>query len=1177
MPLLSGDIRFARSANMTDVSYGGGPPSSQLLTSGRSNEIMPDISEETRTVGRVEIYQIHGVLRNTDTTPFLGSNVILAEPAEDPNISITLLSLKDPFATRADIARRIESGMSAGSEMNGYLLEAAYTTMKSIQVLQRPGMKAPAIGKTFVLVYNEGQSSERRARIRVKAVATETRIFTEVINNNLIDFEAQVTTCELFDGLPYDFPGSPASRSYARQDDKTLIRETIYSDAGMFYSASKLTVASQINDTWLSLASVYVQIVPNSRSEVATVDQRPAARKTLLLASAPRRVEVGITPHSQRIKIAEENAGQIFVAQLTPLPEAGTTTIEYWSLGQLYTISDDGTGRMTGAGGGALSLLTGAMSFTLNAVPDIGSCINISHGSRVSYTDRSGQGANVRAPEYLVEIAADTEPAQVVPGSLVLKYTSGNVERVVTESGNGQLAGDATGLIDYPGRHVVLRPTFMPDPGSQFLIECDIDNLVSETFGSLTPNAAGDVVIALAQQPAAKSLRVEWTTARAVSNTSGTTLSTNAATKTSEVKVFVRADRPGVMFAYQQVGSAGTSATLTEEASSDTGGRVIVKRTVSDDGAGQLAGLGTVDYVSKSVQLRAVSFDRSTTNYKSDYDNATDFEWTAIDGRASSGSNARKGGGYGTTAIGEEMLAGVTVRYRVGAGAPVHKTQTYTPPPVVIDLAPLTTERAISGSLQFSWMGHTYSDFEGVIYRGRTDTDPGVASGTMDYASCLALMTNYVVGGTGPEDFQLQSLWTAKDQWSAGCLFFNTDAAPIRAGAGGFVLTVVDLKGGTLTANVDGQGNITGNHMRGRIEFARGAVELQFGDFVLDADLTAAEKAEWWYSAADVGAVQAGRIWRPWPVDPTTLRYSAVSYIYLPVDVSLMGLDPAALPADGRVAFVRPGDLAVIGVTHGGGAAFTPFVGQTYNLGHQRLSFVEVLGPDGAEVRTGYTADLDAGTVTFTDLTGYPAQVSVIGRTEVYRQIAEVRIDGRVKLTQPIGYAFPVGSVFSTALRFGDRFAQVSRVYDQASWSGTTWIDGVDPAAGEATATYNTKDHPVEVNNRGAITERWALRIKNGGTTFDLIGKNLGQIATGSINEDFSPMNVSAGVPYMTLRAAGWGAGWVPGNTLFIDTVGAEAPIDVVRCTQPGAPVGVQDNCSIVQRGDTGRPPESEF
>ena len=58
MPLLAGDIRFARSINMSDVSEGGGPPSAELLTSGRSNDIFPDISEESRTTGRVEIYQI---------------------------------------------------------------------------------------------------------------------------------------------------------------------------------------------------------------------------------------------------------------------------------------------------------------------------------------------------------------------------------------------------------------------------------------------------------------------------------------------------------------------------------------------------------------------------------------------------------------------------------------------------------------------------------------------------------------------------------------------------------------------------------------------------------------------------------------------------------------------------------------------------------------------------------------------------------------------------------------------------------------------------------------------------------------------------------------------------------------------------------------------------------------
>ncbi|ADU97856.1 hypothetical protein Alide_0069 [Alicycliphilus denitrificans BC] len=207
----------------------------------------------------------------------------------------------------------------------------------------------------------------------------------------------------------------------------------------------------------------------------------------------------------------------------------------------------------------------------------------------------------------------------------------------------------------------------------------------------------------------------------------------------------------------------------------------------------------------------------------------------------------------------------------------------------------------------------------------------------------------------------------------------------------------------------------------------------------------------------------------------------------------------------------------------------------------------------------------------------YPAAIRVIGRTEVYRQIAEVRIDGKVKLTQPIGYAFPAGAVFSTALRQGDRFARVSRVYDQQSWDGVTWYDGLDPSKGAATATYDTTNYPIEVNNRGAITERWALRFRSGGQVFDFIGQHLGQIASGNVNEDFSPMNIAAGAPYMTIRAGGWGSGWAAGNVLFPDTIGAEAPIDCVRCVQPGSPAGIDDRAWIVQRGDVGRDPESDF
>ena len=623
--------------------------------------------------------------------------------------------------------------------------------------------------------------------------------------------------------------------------------------------------------------------------------------------------------------------------------------------------------------------------------------------------------------------------------------------------------------------------------------------------------------------------------------------------------------------------SAATSASVSEETGQTSDQRIVAIRTLTDDGAGSfLAGLGTVDYAGAQVSVKVVSFDKSTSSYKSDYEDATEFDKVttsaASGSTSSSGSNARKGGGYGTAAVGEELLAGssVVARYRSGAPAPRNATRSFAPPAVTLDLCPYTTDRIVAGSVRFAWMGTVYDDFEGALYRGRTGSDPGIASGRIDYQAGMALMTDYVVGGGGPTDFQLLSLWTENAPWSTACLFFSTEAAPLRAGPGGFVLTVADVRGNTLTANVDAQGNITGAHMNGRIEFQRGGVELQFGDFVNDSELTAADKAEWWYSGADVGAVQPGKIWRPWPVDPTTLRYSCVSYIYLPVDVSLMGIDPAALPADGRVAYARPGDTCVVGVTFSG-SPFAPAVGMTYSVGHERLSLIEVLGPDGAEIFDGYSADLDAGTVLFTDLAGWPPAVTVAARAEVYRQIAEVRIDGSVKLTQPVGYAFDAGAVFSTALRQGDRFARAQRVYCQQAWNGSAWLDGLDGNA--AVARYDDANHPIEVSNRGAITERWALRFRSDGATFDLIGQHLGQIASGTINADFTPQNPARAAPYMTVRAAGWGAGWVAGNTVFIDTVGAESPIDVVRCVQPSSPTGLDDSVWIVQRGDVDRPP----
>ena len=48
-------------------------------------------------------------------------------------------------------------------------------------------------------------------------------------------------------------------------------------------------------------------------------------------------------------------------------------------------------------------------------------------------------------------------------------------------------------------------------------------------------------------------------------------------------------------------------------------------------------------------------------------------------------------------------------------------------------------------------------------------------------------------------------------------------------------------------------------------------------------------------------------------------------------------------------------------------------------------------------------------------------------------------------------------------------------------------------------------------------------------------------------------------------------------DVLFLDTVGAEAPVAVVRATQPGSPAGLDDSFWLVQRGDVARDPGNSF
>ena len=616
--------------------------------------------------------------------------------------------------------------------------------------------------------------------------------------------------------------------------------------------------------------------------------------------------------------------------------------------------------------------------------------------------------------------------------------------------------------------------------------------------------------------------------------------------------------------------TAGNTSTLTQQSGTTTDNRVAVHNTVTDNGAGGfIDGLGTVNYTAKTGTLKVVTFDRTTESYKSDHENATSFEQAIGDGGASGSSNSSKGGEYGTASVSEEILAASTVvaRYRVAPAVPVAKTATYAPPSVAIDLCPYTSDAIVPGSVRFTWMDAEYEDFEGVLYRGRTGINPGIASGTLDYAAGTALMTDYVVGAS-PGSITLQSLWTRRTPWKTASIFMRTQAAPIKPT--GFVLNLLDTRGTALTAIGDLQGNLTGTHMRGRMGYQTGLVELQFGDYVLDTSLTPEQKAEWWYSADDVGAVQPDKIWRPWPVDPTTLRSNSVAYFYLPLDADILGIDPVRLPQDGRVPIYRVGSYVVIGHT-GTIPAATLSNGQVINCGRTRLSRVHLVGANGALVTSGYTTDLDAGTVTVVDVTGWLQPVTIKHRIEEMARLQDVQIDGSLRMTKNLSHEFPVGSVLSSAIMTGNLKARVSALFDQATWDGVSWAD--DTTGNPATASYNDAAYPITVTNAGALTERFALRFLSNAIDFECIGENVGNIGTGSKNTTFSPINPISGAPYFTVQAAGWGNGWAAGNVLFVHTVGAIYPYAAIRTVQPSEAVGTDYSFELLTRGDVDRPP----
>jgi hypothetical protein len=140
----------------------------------------------------------------------------------------------------------------------------------------------------------------------------------------------------------------------------------------------------------------------------------------------------------------------------------------------------------------------------------------------------------------------------------------------------------------------------------------------------------------------------------------------------------------------------------------------------------------------------------------------------------------------------------------------------------------------------------------------------------------------------------------------------------------------------------------------------------------------------------------------------------------------------------------------------------------------------------------------------------------------------------------------------------------VTDFFHQSTWTNV-WDDS--RIGDDTTAKYNAASYPIAVRNDAAIKQRWLIKFVSS-TSFVVIGETVGQIATGNITADLTPINPLTGLPYFSIDADGWGSGWSTGNCVRFNTVAASAPIWAARCVLSGEATNDADSFSIQVRGD---------
>ncbi|AMO56115.1 hypothetical protein GZ77_04710 [Endozoicomonas montiporae] len=694
-------------------------------------------------------------------------------------------------------------------------------------------------------------------------------------------------------------------------------------------------------------------------------------------------------------------------------PKPGTLTISYMALGKWQDVSDSGSGQLEGSGKGNIDFSTGSVAVTFDAVPDPDSKLVF------SYITQATEDITLRTGSLPVEQFAfrhTTEKPGIKPGSVIIRYLANDLNRTLTDQGNGLLSGDGSGSVYYASGELGFVLNAIPDNGTEIEIEYQEGEV-----------AGGQVEVTV--DPAGLM----------------TGIINGAPLLPGSVQIQFAVERESVTHNGAYVGFIEYTSTYNRN------------KTFSDNAQGGWQnGAGTIDYQTGEFTIQA------TENYTVRKTNAYSYihsfqSWGVTTSRTihtMASANVTKA----------EVYSGSTVTSKAQSNTLSHlpNTEALPSPELTIDLLPLIEEPLIPGSLIFEWNGESYFDRDGLLYKNiSTETNAGTQVGTIDYTGGVATMTVYPSGTVG--NATLTSAATFSADFKTNSVAFRTPGAPVRAGS--LQLTAIRADNADiLTGTADFNGDINTSEMQGYFDATTGWCEVFFrGGHSPENDPIQIIPQSVRYNCVIETSLpmDADLI----GLDPVRLPSDGRVPIYRPGDIVVIShkqQTDVATPTAGQNVVLARDHQAEITVQDFDGNDLDP---AQFNADKQAgtLTFADPL----------QLQDIEGNNLTapFT-ITDRVEHMSVVSDAQIN---GELSIIAPVPWDLPAGE-----TTVSSALVYGDLQARVHHFFSQKVWDNgnPNWTD--ERNEDNTTAQYNTINYPIQVANRGAIYGKWALIFTSG-------------------------------------------------------------------------------------------------